>query len=120
MGHIDRIEGNEEAAEKRYRASLLASTQYDHPFVTASVLYAFADLALARGQPERAIRLAGATRALREQLGEVWSFDMYLVGDIPSAARSFLAEATADSLYEEGRAMGVEDAVDYALHQAPT
>jgi predicted ATPase/class 3 adenylate cyclase len=120
VGHVDKVEGNEEAAEQRYRASLLASRQHDLPVVTASALYAFADLALARGQPERAIRLAGASRALREQLGEVWSFEVYLVGDVPSATRSFLPEGAADSLYEEGRAMGVQDAVAYALQQPPT
>jgi predicted ATPase len=119
VGHVDRVEGHEGAAEQQYRASLLASRQYDLPVVTASVLYAFADLALARRQHERAMRLAGASQALREQLGEVWSFEVHLVGDVPSATRSFLAEAEADSLYEEGRAMGVEDAVAYALQQPP-
>jgi hypothetical protein len=119
LGHADRIEGKEEAAEKWYRASLLACRQHDLTVLTASVLYAFADLALARRQHERAIRLAGASGALRQRLGEVWSFETYLVGDVAKAARPFLDEATADSLLEEGRAMGVEDAVAYALQQPP-
>jgi predicted ATPase/class 3 adenylate cyclase len=120
MGHADRIEGNKEAAEKWYRASLLTSRQHDLPVMTASALYAFADLALARSQHERAIRLAGASRALRERLGEAWSFETYVVGDVPKAARAFLDEATADSLYEEGQAMGIEDAAAYALQHPPT
>jgi predicted ATPase len=120
MGHADRIEGNGEAAEKWYRASLLTSRQHDLPVMTASALYAFADLALARNQHDRAIRLAGASRALRERLEEAWSFETYVVGDVPNAARAFLDEATADRLYEEGRAMGVDDAVAYALQHPPT
>jgi hypothetical protein len=62
MRHVDRIEGNYEAAEKWFRAGLLTSRQHDLPVMTASFLYAYADLALARRRHERAISLAAASR----------------------------------------------------------
>jgi tetratricopeptide (TPR) repeat protein len=117
LGQVDRIEGNLEAAEARYRASLSASRQNDRLVVTASVLYAFADLALARGQHERAIRLIGASDALRARLGELRSFDAEFLGDVREAARSFIDKATEERSYQEGRAMEVDDAAAYALQQ---
>jgi predicted ATPase/class 3 adenylate cyclase len=115
LGQVDRIEGSFEAAEARYRASLSASRQNDRPVVTASVLYAYADLALARGQHERAMRLVGASDALRARHGELRSFDAEFLGDVRAAAHSFLDEAAEERLYQEGWAMELKDAVAYAL-----
>jgi tetratricopeptide (TPR) repeat protein len=116
-GQAERIAGNFEAAEARYRASLLTSQENELLFVTATVLYGYADVALARGQHQRAVRLAGASDALRERLGDLRSFEAELFGDVRTAARSFLDEAAAERLYQEGRAMELEDAVAYALKQ---
>jgi predicted ATPase/class 3 adenylate cyclase len=120
VGQVDRIEGNLEAAEALYRTSLSASRQNDQLLVTASVLYAHADLALARGQHERALRLAGASDALRDRLGELRSFDADFLGDVRSAARSFVDEATAERLYQDGRAMELDEAVAYGLQKPAT
>jgi predicted ATPase/class 3 adenylate cyclase len=120
LGQVGRIEGHFEAAEARYRTSLLASRQNDQLLVAASVLYAYGDLALAFGQHERAIRLAGASDALRDRLGELRSFDADLFGDIRAAARSFIDEAAAERLYQDGRAMELDEAVAYALQQPAT
>jgi hypothetical protein len=86
--------------------------------MTASGLYAFADLALAAGHPERALQLAGASDALREREGEMWSFEKAIAGDVREAARSFLDETRSESLYQQGRAMELSDAVAYALQQS--
>jgi predicted ATPase/class 3 adenylate cyclase len=118
VGQVNRIEGNLEAAEALYRSSLSSSRQNNQLLVTASVLYAYADLALARGQHARAIRLAGASDALRDRLGELQSFDAEFLGDVPAASRSFVDEATAERLYRDGRAMELDEAVTYALQQS--
>jgi predicted ATPase/class 3 adenylate cyclase len=118
VGHVDRTEGKNEDAENRFRASLSASRQHNLSYVMASGLYAFADLAQASGQHDRALRLAGASDAFRERLEEVRSFEKELVGDVRAAANSFMDDATAEGLYQEGRAMELEDAVAYALHRA--
>lgn len=118
VGQVDRIEGNDETAEHQYRASLSAFRQLNNLIQMGWVLYAFADLALLRGQHARALHLPGASDALRERAGEVWSFGVTLVGDVAAAARDFLDASTAGGLYQQGRAMELKDAVAYALRQA--
>ena len=120
VGGIDRIEGDDEAAEKRFRASLTAAQRHDLMGLAASGMNAFADLALFRGQHERAIRLAGASDALRERVGEASPLEVQMLGDVRGAASSFLDEATAERLYQEGRGMEVERAVAYALQEEGT
>jgi tetratricopeptide (TPR) repeat protein len=115
LGGVDRAEGNLEAAESRFRTSLTAARQHDVPVVIASALYAIADLALARGQPERALRLVGACEAMRDEIGEAPSGEMALVGDVRGAASAMMDAAAAESLYQQGRAMAVDEAVAYAL-----
>jgi tetratricopeptide (TPR) repeat protein len=117
IGQIDRFEGNDDDAEKRYRSSLTASCEHDFLMLATSVLYAFADLALLRGQHERAIRLAGASDALREPFGDKSPLEKASVTDIPAAVRPLMGEATAEAQYQEGLAMKFEEAVAYALHQ---
>ena len=115
LGGVDRAEGNLEAAETRFRTSLTTARQHDVPVVVASALYALADLALARGQPERAIRLVGACEAMRDEIGEAPSGEMAFVGDVRGAASAMMDAEAAESLYQQGRAMAVDEAVAYAL-----
>ncbi len=119
MGGFDRLDGRFDAAESRFRASLSAAREYELP-IMATALYGFADLALGRGQHARALRIAGASEAVSERFGEDRSFEMALVGDVREAAGSFFTAAAAQSLYEEGRAMELDDAVAYALRPEET
>jgi tetratricopeptide (TPR) repeat protein len=115
LGGVDRTEGNFDAAERRFRASLTAGRQHNLPVVVASALYAIADLALARGQPDRALRLMGAYEAMRDEIGEAPSGEVAMVGDVRGVATARMDARAAESLYQEGRVMGVDDAVAYAL-----
>jgi tetratricopeptide (TPR) repeat protein len=117
IGQIDRFEGNDRDAEKRYRSSLTASCQHDFLMLATSVLYAFADLALLRGQHERAIRLAGASDALREPFGDKSPLEKASVTDIPAAVRPLMGEAAAEANYQKGLEMEFEEAVAYAMQQ---
>ena len=82
----------------------------------AFVLEDFGGLAAAQGQPERALRLAGAAAALREALGaplpptERARLERWL-----APARDALDEAAQASAHAAGRAMSLEDAMSYAL-----
>jgi hypothetical protein len=115
LGQLDRSEGHEEAAERRYRSSLTASWRRDFKLLATSVLYAFADLALLRGQQERALRLAGASRCPARTPRDKSPLEKASVRDVRAAARDCVDEATIEALYGEGRAMELEDAVAYAL-----
>jgi predicted ATPase/class 3 adenylate cyclase len=115
LGSVEGLGGNYEAGEDRLRASLSIARQHNLPVIIASGLYSFAYLALARGQYERAVRLMGATEALRELVGEAPQGEVAMMGDVRGLAGAFLDETTAERVYEEGRAMELEEAVQYAL-----
>ena len=115
VSQVDRKEGKFEAADKRIRSGLSTFQQLDSPMGTMWALYSFADVALHRGQQERALRLVGACDSLRERVGDMPTLVMATMGDVGEAARSILNEATADSLYQEGLAMDLDNAVAYAL-----
>jgi predicted ATPase/DNA-binding CsgD family transcriptional regulator/Tfp pilus assembly protein PilF len=77
-------------------------------------LEAFAALAAARQQPERAARLAGAACQLRESLGHGSGLGPR-IEQVLEFARARLGAAAAAALFAEGRETTPEDAVGYAL-----
>jgi non-specific serine/threonine protein kinase len=77
-----------------------------------------AALATLEGDPVRALRLAGAANALEENAG-IWAFppirdrhDRWL-----AAAREAVDSQAGEAAWAAGRAMGLEEAVAYALEQ---
>ncbi len=117
VGYVDRLDGKHDMAENRYRESIATFRQLDSRLGVGWVLYGFADLAAALGQNERAIRLIGASDAVREREGEQESFGLIIMGDVRQAARAHLDDDRAETLYQEGRAMTLEEAVAYALEK---
>ena len=115
IGWLDQQDGEEASAERRYRSSLAIARTHDIALVVAMDLYAFADLALARGEYERSLRLVGASQTLRDRIGDAPSLEMAAVGDVRAKARVAVDAGMGDDAYEEGRAMDPDDAVAYAL-----
>ena len=106
LGHLDR-------AEELMRQVL-------DPFPrqtvgTAVSLAGMATLALARGDPARAVRLWGAFEAIQEYLEGGAPMALLPLGDTREEAAAGLDAETAAALREEGRRMGHERAVRYAL-----
>jgi len=77
-------------------------------------LEAFAALAAASAQPERAARLAGAACQLREALGHGTAIGPR-IEEVLDFARARLGASAAAALFAEGREMTAEDAVGFAL-----
>src|SRR5436190_7722393 len=77
-------------------------------------LEAFAALAAARQQPERAARLAGAACQLRESLGYGTGIGPR-IEEVLEFARGLLGASAAAALFAEGRETVAEDAVGFAL-----
>jgi ATP/maltotriose-dependent transcriptional regulator MalT len=77
-------------------------------------LEAFATLAAARRQPERAARLAGAACQLRESLGHGTGIGPR-IEEVLEFARGRLGASAAAALFAEGRETVAEDAVGFAL-----
>jgi non-specific serine/threonine protein kinase len=73
-------------------------------------------VAEARGEAERAARLFGACEALREVIGAPSEpGDSVLHEPYLTAARYRLDEAAWETAWAEGRAMGLEEVIEYAL-----
>src|SRR5215210_5433569 len=87
-----------------HRESLALGRQLGDKLVAAEALEGLACSASARGEAERVARLFGAAEALREP---------YLV-----AARPRLSEARWGAAWAEGRRLGFEEAIAYALEKA--
>jgi predicted ATPase/DNA-binding CsgD family transcriptional regulator len=77
-------------------------------------LEAFAALAAAQQQPERAARLAGAASQLRESLGHGSGIGPR-IEELLEFARARLGASAAAALFAEGREMTADDAVGFAL-----
>jgi predicted ATPase/class 3 adenylate cyclase len=76
----------------------------------------FAFLAGWEGRPHDALRLAGAAESLREKTGggPPPGFGGMMEGDPAAEARGQLPEAEAERSWQEGRSLGVEEAVALA------
>jgi hypothetical protein len=98
---------------------LSAFQEIENLMGTAWALYGFADIALQRAQPERALRLVAVSDVLLKQVGgEIPALMVATTGDVGETARALLDDATAERVYEQGLAMPYDAAVKYALqHQ---
>jgi predicted ATPase/class 3 adenylate cyclase len=114
--HIERLEGHHEKATAMYRESILVWKRLGHRAAVANQLECFAFIAKAKEQPEHAIRLLGAAEALRELIN-IHMTDLeraeyeHEVNDL----KANLDQKTFVSLWAEGRAMTMEEAVDLAV-----
>jgi predicted ATPase/class 3 adenylate cyclase len=119
LGWAALVRGNLQQAEELHRESLALSRQLGDKLVAAEALEGLACSASARGEAERVARLFGAAEALREAVGyrqeprEHALREPYLV-----AARPRLSEARWDAARAEGRRLGFEEAIAYALENA--
>jgi hypothetical protein len=79
-------------------------------------LECFAFLAIAEEEPQRAANLFGAAEALRERIKASMQYLEHLeYDDALVRLRSMLTEAELDSLWTEGRALSIEQAIKFAL-----
>lgn len=70
-----------------------------------------------RGEAERAVRLFGASQALREALNYQQPPGEHALREPYLAARSRLDEAAWEAAFAEGKAMELEEALRYALYK---
>jgi predicted ATPase/DNA-binding XRE family transcriptional regulator/Tfp pilus assembly protein PilF len=100
-----------------FREALVLASEAADKTSSAYCIQGLADVAGARGEPRRAARLLGAAEALLETAG----LPIYVTTDhdlhqrVASAARELLGERAWTAAHDEGRTMGFEEAVAYAL-----
>jgi len=118
LGWVALLDGDLERAEPLHKESLTLSREMGGSLGTLAFLEGLACDAGAKGEAERAARLFGAAEALREAIGVPLEPAMrtleepYLI-----EARSQLEEGAWTAAWEEGRAMSMEAAIEYALSE---
>ena len=124
LGDLARAEGDAAAAARRYGEALRIARDRSGAMGVALALLATAGLWVARGRPERAVRLYGAERALRPAGAPapargpglfVWRYEEDL-----AAARAALGDEAFAAAWAQGQDMPLEEAVAFALEDAPT
>jgi len=119
LAHLALREGTYGRAAALFQQSLTSWRDMTDPLGIAMGLAGVAWAASARGHAERAARLFGADDALRERIGclvfPLWQaeHERWL-----AAARAGLGDAAFDAAWSDGRAMSLEQAIDYALEAA--
>ena len=120
LAHALRQGGRLDDAEATLRGTIHQWEHFGNRGAVANQLEAFAFIALARGNAERAARLLAAAVALREEASarrmpnEVPDFDAAV-----AQLGSELEPATLETAWAAGRAMGSDDAVAFALGRDP-
>ncbi len=119
LGEAAQCEGDHAQALALYKESLALYRGVGDKRGIATCLEGLAAVSQAGGLPDRAARLFGAAETLREAIGSplppavCTDYDR----DVASARAALEAEAFARA-WAEGRAMALEQAVEYALAQA--
>jgi adenylate cyclase len=116
LGNVARAQSNYTEARKLYEESLTINKELGDREGIAYLLQDIGSLAALQGQAERALRLSGAVEELREQIGAplppVAQISFEKMFEPP---RQALGEALAATAVTIGRAMSLEEAIEYAF-----
>jgi tetratricopeptide (TPR) repeat protein len=120
LGNVTLDLGDYMAADRLVKESLQRYRNLGFEWELAGIIGTAAGVAAGLGQAEHAIRLAGASAAHRERI------DVSLppafkarFEQMIAPARQALAESVQVRLWEEGQAMTLEQATEYALGNSP-
>jgi predicted ATPase/class 3 adenylate cyclase len=106
--------GDLETARSCFIQSLDALAPLGYRTLVAIVLDQLAAEAIARGWPLRAVRLAGASESLKEAAGGRAPPEFMDLPDPREIVRPLLSDEQIASVWDEGRAMTLEEAAAYA------
>jgi tetratricopeptide (TPR) repeat protein len=116
LGHIARHTGDQDQAKKIYKETIKGWQDLGNRPAVAHQLECFAFVAITEEEPRRAIRLFGAAEVLREKANSPMNESEELEYDKEiSQLRSLLNENDFISIWSDGRAMAMEQAINYAL-----
>jgi predicted ATPase/transcriptional regulator with XRE-family HTH domain len=117
LGEVARSQGVIDSAHSHHVEALDHLRALDFRWAIANSLEALAHLAVAQRQMERAVRLFSAAEALRQGLGAA----LYPVEQVEhnrslATVRAALGDEALAAMWAEGKAMSLEQAIQYALH----
>ena len=120
LGFARLFHGGADEAARLFRDSLTVSHQLNDKWFISGCLTGLAGVASALHEPVRAARLWGVSNNLDETIGAVnppfWA--RFIVGPILATIHAQLDETAFEAAYAEGRAMTMEQAIEYALELA--
>jgi tetratricopeptide (TPR) repeat protein len=120
LGIAAQRRGDPERAKTLLKESLAMDVEMRVNAHIAENLEGLAQAAGTLDEDVRAARLWGAAGTLREATGRPWwSAERLLHEPQLVAARSRMDEPSWDTAFAEGKAMGLEEAVEYALSEEP-
>ena len=121
LGFIAQHEGDLQKAHSRFRESLAIQSEAGNKQGIAECLAGLAGLAAVARQPVRALRLFGASRALLDAAKfPLAPADVLEWQRDHAVACGQLDESAVQQAQAEGRAMSMEQAIDYALQEDVT
>ncbi len=112
--------GNLDAANGYAREALRLAAAFGNAQMVASTLDRLAWIASARGDYERGVRLAGATRTMWRQVGRTWyGAPKWIMAEAPTeaACRRVLGDAEFEAAREWGARLSIDQAIAYALQE---
>jgi len=116
LGHIARYTGDLAGAKSIYRETILGWQDIGNRGAVAHELESFAAIAIAEDKPQHAYTLLGAAEILRERSNSpMTDFERAKYEQMITSIRSLLSETESDTLWEEGRSMTMEQAIEFAL-----
>jgi non-specific serine/threonine protein kinase len=117
IGHLRR--GAYGRAGEHFKQSLIICKEVGHKWVPVECLHGLASLACVAQQYERAARLFGAANQLRDAVGyRSKPADQEFYDHHTATTRARLQEAAFAAAWAEGRAMTLDQAIDYALAES--
>jgi predicted ATPase/class 3 adenylate cyclase len=117
-GRAAALLGDLATARARYMETLAIDEAVGEWTGLALSLDALADLEISEGNPARAMRLAGASEAIKEGVGGEAPPDLITLPDPRQRVRPLMSEQEIETAWEEGRRMSVEQAIAYARESA--
>jgi len=118
LGHIARKTGDLKGAKSLYKETIAGWQDVGNRGAIAHQLECFAFMAVEDQEPQRALTLLGAAEALRERSSSpMTDFERIEYDRDVAYARSLLGEKETSSLWEDGRSMTMERAIELALDE---
>jgi DNA-binding CsgD family transcriptional regulator len=117
LGWATLLRGDQERAKTWYEEHLRLSQELGNKLIATESLEGLACAVGTKGEAERAAKLFGAAQALREAVGYQQPPSERAVQEPYLAAARSRLEETWEAALAEGRAMELEEAVEYALSE---
>jgi non-specific serine/threonine protein kinase len=121
LGWAALLQGDHERARTSFEESLTLCKELGDKIIAAASLEGLACISGAKGEALRAAKLFGAAEALRQAVGAVayqpTPEEDSLREPYRASARSRLGEEAWEEALAKGRAMGLQEAIEYALSE---